>query len=132
MVTKCISVYAAALLLLAWPPIVEAKSWRVATPYPGTFEKKDPLHNMPDDSQSKLQKQMARMKDVFDPKKRQNDNKNVEKAKAKLKREAQIDIKKDQVKKAIPQSSRKPLFTFPGQDREKNSLTRESTSRYNS
>ena len=110
-----------------------AKSWRVATPYPGNYEKKNPLQNMPDDPQSRMQKHMARMNRVFDPKKRQKENKNVEKAKAKLKREARMDVRGggNRNKRKI----KKPLFLFPGSKRNKENAEFPmvpSTSWYNS
>ncbi|KAL3911414.1 MAG: hypothetical protein SGILL_007289 [Bacillariaceae sp.] len=98
-----------------------AKSWRVATTYPGNYEKKDPLRNMPEDPQSKLQKHMARMNRVFDPKRRQKDtNNNVEKAKAKLKRKARMDVRgnRNKKRKGIPPRPRKPAFAFPGSKRQ--------------
>jgi hypothetical protein len=71
------------LLLNLALPTISGKQWRAAMPYPGTIGKKDPLHSLSDDGQSKLQKNMARMKDVFDFKKRRKYNQAVEQAKMK-------------------------------------------------
>lgn len=117
---------------------VEGKRWRVATPYPGTYETvKDPLHNLPEDGQSKMQRHMARMKDVFDfrrdgNRKTQDNNYLVQKAKQNIDNSKKEDaskttfsfrrkqpetvepIMKDRRSKVPPQPARRPRFPFPG------------------
>ncbi|KAG7343891.1 hypothetical protein IV203_021899 [Nitzschia inconspicua] len=94
----------ATLLFITVPPSDAGKRWRVAASYPGTYEKKDPLHSVPDDGQSKMQKHMARMKDVFDFRKGQSDNPAVVKVKAQVKGATIPTRKKEKVipKRKVP------------------------------
>ncbi|KAG7337577.1 hypothetical protein IV203_019835 [Nitzschia inconspicua] len=97
--------FVATLLFITVPPSDAGKRWRVAASYPGTYEKKDPLHSVPDDGQSKMQKHMARMRDVFDFRKGQSDNPAVVKVKAKSKvLQSQHERKKEKVipKRKVP------------------------------
>lgn len=117
--------------------VVEGKRWRVASPYPGTYETvKDPLHNLPEDGQSKMQRHMARMKDVFDfrrdgNKKKQDNKCLVQKAKQNIDsakenaaktmfsfRRKQLEkiepVMKDRRSKVPPQPAIRPRFPFPG------------------